>query len=166
MSNPIHYTASWGTPLKLITAVGSLVVLGATALCLFAPLNGPPWLHLFAALPLAILVACMMQMVRGYRLSSGTLEVIRLWWTTRVELRGLTTAALDPRACKGSLRVWGNGGFFVFSGQFSNATLGSYELFATDLSRAVVLRLPQRTVVVTPDQPEQFIRDVLQLRSA
>ncbi len=51
---------------------------------------------------------------------------------------------------KGSIRTFGNGGLFCFSGRFRNRKLGSYRAFATDPKLAVVLRFPDKIVVVTP----------------
>jgi hypothetical protein len=58
---------------------------------------------------------------------------------------------------RGSLRLLGNGGLFSFSGEFWNRRLGRYRALATDPSRAVVLRYPGRTIVITPHDPQQFI---------
>lgn len=46
---------------------------------------------------------------------------------------------------------------------FYNRALGRYRLFATDPKRAVVMLLPARTVVVTPEDPDAFIRVVRDL---
>ena len=68
---------------------------------------------------------------------------------------------------RGSVRVFGNGGLFSITGRFWNRKLGWYRAYATDPSRAVVLRYPKRTVVITPHDPQHFImraRDVHQGR--
>ena len=74
---------------------------------------------------------------------------------------GLQSADLQPGALRGSLRLFGNGVLFSFTGLFWNRTLGKYRAFLTDPKRAVVLRLPPRTVVVSPDRPEQFVAEIL-----
>lgn len=43
-----------------------------------------------------------------------------------------------------------------FTGWFYNRRLGRFRLFATDLSRGVVLELPHRVLVVTPADPQAF----------
>jgi hypothetical protein len=58
---------------------------------------------------------------------------------------------------RGSIRVLANGGVFSFTGRFWNRKLGWYRAFATDPSRAVVLRYPKRTIVITPHDPQHFI---------
>ena len=51
----------------------------------------------------------------------------------------------------------GYGGLFAFTGWFRNKKLGAYRAFVTDLNRCIVIRLPKRTVVVSPNSPERFI---------
>ena len=38
----------------------------------------------------------------------------------------------------------------------------SYRAYVTDLSKTVVLRYERRTAVVSPDQPEDFVREVME----
>jgi hypothetical protein len=63
-----------------------------------------------------------------------------------------------------SIRISGNGGLFVFCGLFRNSKLGVYRAFCTDASHAVVLRFPDRTIVVTPAQPEKFVNAIKELK--
>ncbi len=81
----------------------------------------------------------------------------RVGWVSTVNLSGLVSAEVDPFAITKSLRLFGNGGMFCFAGVFRNKRLGTFRLFGTDPGRAVVLRFPGRTVVVTPDRPEEFV---------
>ena len=76
----------------------------------------------------------------------------------------LPSAEADPVALKGSIRLAGNGGLFAFCGWFRNSKLGVYRAFCTDLAHAVVLRFPDRTVVVTPDQPDKFVAAIRELK--
>ena len=75
-------------------------------------------------------------------------------------LAGLQQVTVDPKATKRSLRSFGNGGFFSFTGWYYNKQLGKYRMFATDLERTVVLHFADRRVVMTPDDPEAFVRCV------
>jgi hypothetical protein len=83
-------------------------------------------------------------------------------WFTRISLQDLNRAWIEPSVCKGTIRVFGNGGLFSFAGLFYSKRLGRYRLFATDISRSVVLILPSRVVVITPAEPEIFIEHVRQ----
>ena len=72
-------------------------------------------------------------MVTGYAVEGNILNVERLFWSTRISLEGLSKAWLEPTVCKGSFRIFGNGGLYSFTGVYQNEALGRYRLFATDL---------------------------------
>jgi hypothetical protein len=54
---------------------------------------------------------------------------------------------------------------FCFAGAFHNKKLGSYRAFATDNNRTVILKFSNRTVVVTPDNPEEFVKRIKKFRN-
>jgi len=58
---------------------------------------------------------------------------------------------------KGSIRVFGNGGFFAFTGFYWSRTIGRYRAYVMDPKQSVVLRLERRQFSVSPDHPENFI---------
>jgi len=95
-------------------------------------------------------------MIRGYVLFDNTLIIERLGWQTKIDLSKLATAEVDPTAMAKSIRTFGNGGMFCFAGLFHNKTLGTYRAFATDMRKCVILRFPNRIIVVTPDEPQRF----------
>jgi Bacterial PH domain len=96
----------------------------------------------------------------GCAITNDTILVERLFWTTRVPLNGLKSVVFDPDATRRSIRIFGNGGFFSFTGYFRNKELGSYRAFMTDRRRAVVLRFLDRVVVVSPDRPQDFVETI------
>ena len=174
--NEVSFKAPWGAPLILMTAV-------CLVLCLIIPLPGlligfghgavlgvktiPKWTGwILIIVPLLTIAGSAAFMVRGYRVSGGALRVQRLGWETCIDLSRLMSVTFDPEALKGSLRLFGNGGFFCFAGWFRNSKLGVYRAFATDSTRAVVLRFSNRTVVVTPDDPRRFVAEVRPPHSA
>jgi hypothetical protein len=102
-------------------------------------------------LPLLVLVTSALYIIRDYRVEGDLLIIERPCFSTRISLAGLISARLDPAACKGSLRLRGN------SGLYSNKTLGHYRLYATDIHNAVVIVLPNRTLVITPESPQALL---------
>ena len=162
MSALTEYTASWGSPLKISTGLGTLVLLGVLPVSAGTFGRAPLWITvLVTLLPLVVLGGAVLFTVRGYRLSDKEFFILRLGFVTRIPLRELATAKLAPDACNGSIRTFGNGGLYAFTGWYRNDTLGSYEMYSTDLSRTVVLRFSRRSIVITPDQPEEFVSDVV-----
>ena len=115
-------------------------------------------------LPLLFVAGTAPFMVRGYSVTNGALIIHRLGWDFRIELDSLISIDADPAALNGSIRLAGNGGLFAFCGWFRNRKLGVYRAFCTDTAHAVVLRFPDRTVVVTPDQPEKFVAAIKELK--
>ena len=96
------------------------------------------------------------------QLQTMNLVIDRLFWKTRVSLRELRSVKFDPTATHRSIRTFGNGGFFSFTGYFRNKELGSYRAFMTDRRRAVVLRFPSSVIVISPDRPENFVSTISQ----
>lgn len=157
MMQPVEFGAPWGRLLRVASSltVAMLVILtvawvafgpGATALGLF-----------FMSLPVAIVVLAALCTVRGYVLTETAIIVRRMGWQTRLPIADLQSVAGDAEAMRGALRIFGNGGLFSFSGYFWSRRLGRFRALATDPSRAVVLRYPKRTVVLTPGDPQHFI---------
>lgn len=155
-----YFKARWSTALKLMTLASSAVLLVVAGILLFLPPDPPPGGRVPATTAmflLAIWIGSALFTVRGYVVTREALLVQRLFWRSEVPLRGLTRAAADPQAMTQSLRVFGNGGLFAFSGLYRNRKLGRYRAYATDPSRAVVLEVSSRAVVVTPEAPGEFL---------
>lgn len=165
MSTTVSFGAPRGRTLKLTTTVCLVVCIGIPLIGLTNYSSFPgPLLWSMMLLPLAVVAGAAPFMVRGYTVTDGAIIIHRLGWNFRLELAGLLTIETDPAALNGSIRLAGNGGLFAFCGWFRNAKLGTYRAFCTDTAHAVVLRFPDRTVVVTPDQPEKFVQAVKELK--
>jgi hypothetical protein len=111
--------------------------------------------------PLLLIPGCALFSIRGYSLTAESILVHRLLWTTVLPRAGLESARFEPPAMRSSIRTFGNGGFFSFTGLYWNKLLGSYRAFVTDPKRAVVLRYAsRRAVVISPVAPELFVQDL------
>lgn len=152
-----NYDAHWGRSLVVISLLASLLCLGVAAGLGWSGRGGAPWV---AVLPLALVVGAALFTIRGYAVGSGAILVHRLFWSTRLSVAELESAHFEPDAMRGSVRTFGNGGLFAFTGRFYSQSLGSYRAYVTDLRRTVVLRFPGRVVVVSPSAPEDFVREV------
>lgn len=161
----MDFAAPWSRALRWITSLACLLLAGITLVGLAWPRGGLETL-LLVALPPLVLAAGLLFMVRGYRIEGRELLVLRPLGATRVDLSGLRTASADPQAMRGSIRLFGIGGLFVWAGWFRNRALGRYRVWATDPARAVVLRFEKRVVVVTPDDPARFLARLPQTGAA
>lgn len=155
-----YFPAPWGRTLIIMSVFATLCCLGVSAALWLLLLPGTQpfgpgfWLSMTPAL---LTVAAAFFVVRGYSVGPRGLRVRRLFWDTPVALQGLKEVRYQPGVLNGSLRLLANGGLYSFCGWFWNRRLGIYRGFMTDGRRAVVLRLPRRTVVVSPDDPLAFV---------
>jgi hypothetical protein len=149
-----QYPAPWSRSLIVISTMATLICV-AVAITLFW--SGRIWPGL---LPIAIVVVALLFTIRGYTVTPDAILVHRLLWTTRLRLAGLDSAVSKPDAMRRSIRAFGNGGLFSFSGSFRNTAFGAYRAFVTDPHRTVVLHFPTRTIIVSPSAPEDFVHDV------
>jgi hypothetical protein len=156
--------APWPGTLKATSWIAT-AVLGAASYALVKAIPGGARHHsaetfgtFMAFVPLLIALVAVLYVVTAYDVEGAELRVRRLLWPTRVPLEGITRAWHDPEALKGSIRIFGNGGLYSVTGLFQSRRLGRYRAFVTDPSRAVVLKLPKRTVVISPADPEAFLQ--------
>jgi hypothetical protein len=163
-----EFRAPWSRPLRVTAIVSAGVLLGAV---LIGSLTGPRhllgWWLVMVGIPLTVLTASLPFMVRGYGLTEQSIEVRRLGWTTTLPLLGLVSVTGDSEALRNAWRF--NGGLFGITGWFWNRRLGRFRAFATDPSRAVLLRYSNRKVVVTPHDTQHFIvrvRTLARLRNS
>ncbi len=150
-----HFFAPWSTKLKAMT-IALLVV------CLVAAYAAKGWGSLVI---LAIVLVAATFAIRGYSVIDGRLLIHRLGWSTKFDLSRLSSVEVSPGATMGSIRAMGIGGLFGFVGYFRNEILGTYKAYATNELNTVVLDFGGEKIVVTPDEPEEFLQAVEAARS-
>lgn len=154
----LEFGAPWSGSLKTASGLAVLVLAGmAAADVLIMPARFALVRCLMLALPASALALGLLGMVSGYTLTATHLQVRRPLWSTAFALTQLIAVVGDAQVFKGSVRLFGNGGLFSFTGLFWKRKLGCYRAFATDPSRAVILKFRTGTIVVTPDDPQRFI---------
>jgi len=157
-----HFRAPWSLSLILISVLGTGVCLAASVgvwLPSWHQHHSPAygWVGL---LPLLIIVSCAPFTIRGYTITDTAVLVHRLFWATRLPRAGLLSAYFEPKAMRWSIRTFGNGGMFSYTGYFRNRALGAYRAYVTDPKRTVVLCYADRTIVISPERPEEFTREL------
>jgi hypothetical protein len=148
-----HYKARWGASLVVLSALLTGLCLGL-AFAEFRHHGASAWA---GWLLVALVVGCGLFCIRGYTVTPQAILVHRLLWSTPVPLAGLQSARRESQSIWRGIRI-GNGGFFSFTGWRYSSSLGFYRVFATNGADRVVLRFPNRTVVVTPSEPDDFVR--------
>lgn len=99
-------------------------------------------------------------MIKGYSIHDQKLIIHRLGWTKEFDLNDLVSAEFNAQAIRGSWRLFGNGGLYGWIGTFSNKELGTFRAYATNRYKCVVLELENRTLLVTPDLPSEFVKSI------
>lgn len=157
MERYMAFRSPWSRRLSVST-LGFIVVLFVVSTIGRSGLHRAGFLETFmvTGVPLILASGSSLFVIRGYIITHETLFIQRFFWHSRVDLTGLTSCEIDPEAMSGSVR-FGNGGLFCIVGFFHNDRLGNYRAYATDPKLAVILRFPDKIVVVTPDNPEQFV---------
>jgi hypothetical protein len=157
------YAAPWGKLLVGLTAFSTLICLGvsiAVGLNMRSIPETEDIVRAAAALPMLVVVVAALFMVRGYVVTADEIIVQRPLWSNHFERARLQSASVDPDALRGSIRLFGNGGLFSFTGWFRSPKLGRYRAYVTDPARCVILRFADRIIVVSPADPAAFVRDL------
>jgi hypothetical protein len=172
MTRVTYFKSPWGKPLMVVSALASLLLCG---IIVAGFIEGPGygdsarwiWMLLMMGMPLCIFFGGLLFMIRGYELTNDALYVKRLLWRTKIDLYGLKSVDVNPKAMAKSLRTFGNGGLFSICGAFWNRSLGHYRAYATDPQNSVVLILKNKVAVITPQDPEKFaalLKELKQLK--
>jgi len=134
------FPVEWGVLLKVISFCVSLILLGIplAALLYTTELDWTGRLMMIV-LPLLLLSVSLLYQIRGYRIEGNELIIKRLLWTNRFSLSHLTAVEQRPDILKKSLRAFGNGGLFSFSGYFYNKYDGMFKAFATETENCLLL---------------------------
>ncbi|OKH16973.1 PH domain-containing protein [[Limnothrix rosea] IAM M-220] len=161
MDQPLFFKAPWGAAVMVIT-VSTCILMIAVSMMLawIGDRQNFVLLYLVALIPVLIVLITSFYSVRGYLVTNNRLQVARLGWFTTIPLNNLETVVYEPKAMAKSLRLFGDGGLFAFTGRFRNQALGNYRAYVTHLNKTVVLIFTDKTVVVSPQRPEEFVRMV------
>jgi len=137
----------------LLVAVSLVVVVATGAHVGFA---------VFAVLGVVLALSWAMS-PRALVVEGGELRIERrAWQALRVPLASVASASPLDRLAKGTIRVFGVGGFFGSYGLFSNGDLGRFRLYATRAGQAVIVRRTgsELPIVLTPDDVAGTIRAI------
>jgi len=154
-----------GTRIRLLTiftpcaiVIGTMVTSAITA----KPGSNLRWWPLVAPLILLPIIggAWCGARIRRYLLAGDELLVERAWLKARFTLKKLQAAVPDRDALRGARRIVGNDGLGAISGRFRSKRLGRFRAYVTDPEQAVVLRWPDRCLVISPQHPSLFVETV------
>lgn len=157
-----EYKAPWSKILYVMSTISTILLLGIPLIIYTSKAYHASIVTIVLLfLPLLLLITLLFT-IRGYIITPNALLIKRLFWNSSVDLSGLISVEVDPTAMNGSIRTFGNGGMFSITGYFRNKKLGSYRAFAMNPENSVVLKFFKRTIIVTPENPQDFKSNIEQ----
>ncbi len=157
----IFAPAAPGTRVKVVTTSLAVVVLGAAIVLAWVLPGTYEERRVAIAASVALLGSFGMYgylaRIREYRLIDGRLEIVRRLLTKAFPLAGLVSATPDPQAPAGAWKVFGNDGLAAIAGRFRSRKLGSFNAYVTDPQKAVILRWPNRLLILSPQDPPALV---------
>lgn len=132
-----------------------IVTLFYVVLIIVLLVSAPLWAGILVAALLIGIIAPFV--VRGYTISGEHVIVHHFGWRREFPLAQLADATLDPGALVSSIRTFGIGGVMGYIGRFHNSLLGPYLAYVTNAHNAVVLKFSNRTLVLSPSDPADFL---------
>lgn len=155
----MEFNAPWSDTLRLMSLGASAVVLLAAVL---ATVKRQWWIRITAIVVAAGFLAGSWGFAPGgYRVDSGQVTVRRPFSDVGIARQAIRDARpFDDADSAGMTRTAGNGGLFGYYGEYKSDKLGAHVWYVTDMSKRVVLDTVDGAVVVSPDDPEKFIKAV------
>lgn len=142
----MHFRAPWSGLVATITlCVILLLALVGTVV--------PSGIGIFVWLMIPVFAAFA---PRGYTLGEDAFRIQFIGRRKEIAYDGLRDVRVTPGVMTGSLRIFGNGGVFGFTGLFRNPKLGRYRAWVTDPALTVVLEYEDRILVLSPEHPHLF----------
>jgi Bacterial PH domain len=149
--------------IKMLSAFGIFVLLGGAWIFYAAiqeKLSSGTALALITcqcALVIGLLIWSIASIIKGYEVTAERVMVVRLFGRKEIISSPIVSVKLDPAGMDKSVRKLGIGGIFSITGLFYNATLGDFQAYVTDASKAVVIKTEDHTVVVSPEMESAFV---------
>jgi hypothetical protein len=145
-----EYSASYDKTTKIVT---SFVVILFLAISIA---SHSPIMAMIGALILSFGFA---YSARGYTITTEALLIRRAIGNVTIPLAAITEVRAATLAdLSGAIRLWGSGGLFGHYGAFRTSRLGRCTWYVTDRDRCVIVRTAQKTIVISPDDVDGFLK--------
>jgi type VI protein secretion system component VasK len=126
----------------------------------------PPIILLFAALTALTAYLAKALAPKGYAINDVELVIARDRKPIKIPLRDiLEVRRLEDGLLRRSLRLMGTSGFYGYYGLFWNRQLGRFRVYATRLTGLVAVKTEKTLYALSPDDPEDFVKNLCGLIS-
>jgi len=154
----MNYSASLGQSARLITIFVAVLFVGIIGLNLFIlPNDREPWImlvHLGTGLLLiGIFLYCYFFRVTGYVVDRERITIRRPAGEKHILIKEVEKVVLpETGSLRRSIRTFGNGGIFGYTGSFANSTYGSMTWYATRIDKSIlIVTKDKKKILLTPD---------------
>ena len=146
---------------RFVQTVTVLIIITFVALFLiFASTGNNVALAATTVVSLLILVTGYLLAPQGYAITESGVLIRRKIASVEIPITRIRSVRQDPKACSlWGVRTFGVSGLFGYFGRFYSQDLGHHLRYATDRNNGVVIEA-DKTYVVSPDNPAQFVRIV------
>jgi Bacterial PH domain len=153
------YQSPWSTSLVMSTC---LTLAFLAALCAIGSKSSNSLNRIILLLlPICLSICAILFTVRGYVVEDHEIVIQRLLWSNKIDISSITSVVADPSALAESTRLFANGGFFGFVGLYYNPNYGRFLAFATDASKSIIISSSDKVFLVTPDNPNDFMDQLM-----
>lgn len=98
-----------------------------------------------------------------YLVENGKLIIVRPFSKLELRLQDFNKIEpVDKAITRGSIRLFGSGGFFGFFGLFHNKTLGRYRMYVTDRNKLILLRGDKDCRLISPLNREACLKALIE----
>jgi hypothetical protein len=166
----IEYKASFDTLTKIITITVAIIFLSITLKTvnqLSTSQNNLKTLFIPAGIlifVIATLVGSYLLSIQKYIVEDSTLVIKRAFGDKRISIADIEEVRLIAKdEMRGTIRTFGNGGFFGYYGKYYNKKLGSFTLYSTQRKNRIFIRTKHGDkLVISPD--DISLADVLKAK--
>lgn len=163
ITESVEFGASWSRSTRLLTLV--FLLCGVTVLALSYTGSSPSVFFYFMLVLIGAAVGVAFWFAPiGYQVDTVAVAVRRRAGAREIPLQTMKAARLmEPAELAESTWRWpAVGGLFGFYGTFETPSLGRHRWYASRDENLVLLQTAKGPVVLSPDQPEVFVREVNQ----
>lgn len=159
--NEIRFNASWERRLSIISSLATLVlVLVVLESIAKASRFDSGMIALRIGLVIIVGITSVLFFIRGYSITTDAVQILHLGWATSLKIKDITEVEKVPLGARGGIGLFGIWGLYSFTGIARNSTYGIHRRYLTNRLHSVALKFGRKTIMVSPDNPEEFIKEV------
>jgi hypothetical protein len=161
-----EYSASLGNLSKIISTLGTIFLIGIFIYSGYLNYSEPrkefAFMTAFGLFMILLPVITYFYMPRFYVVTDEALLIKRRAGNFRIPISSINKIELASKEdMRLTMRTFGNGGMFGFTGYFRNSKFGKMRWFVTQRTNYIVITTnDQKKYVVSPDEPEMMADDL------